>query len=160
MSVVADAGPLIALARVDRLDVLGSLFGQVFVPPLVAQELVALSRPDSQRLQAALDRWLAVHELTAPVPTALRADRRLSEADQSVITLAGELRLPLLMDERAGRAAAQHLGIPVAGVAEVIRQAKHAGLVQSIRATLEAMIREGYWLSPTLIDLVAARAGE
>ncbi|MCC6627314.1 MAG: DUF3368 domain-containing protein [Chloroflexi bacterium] len=160
MSVVSDTGPLIALARINRLDVLDSLFGQVYVPSLVAQELVALPGPDSRRLRVALDSWLEVREPTAPMLAPLRLERRLSHADQSVIRLADELRLVLLMDERAGRSAAQRLGIPVAGVAEVIRRAKYAGLVTSVRATLSAMVSEGYWLAPTLIERVATQAGE
>jgi len=35
MIVVADAGPLIALARIGRFDLLRSLYGQLHIPPAV-----------------------------------------------------------------------------------------------------------------------------
>lgn len=33
MSVVSNTGPLIALAKIDRLALLQRLFGEVFIPP-------------------------------------------------------------------------------------------------------------------------------
>jgi len=39
--VVADAGPLIGMARVGRLSVLKSLFSSVLIPQRVFKELVA-----------------------------------------------------------------------------------------------------------------------
>ena len=39
MGLVCNSGPLIALARIDRLDFLPSLYGTVFVPPAVYLEI-------------------------------------------------------------------------------------------------------------------------
>ena len=53
--VVADAGPLIGLARIDRLSVLASLYGSVLVPERVLAELhVDSDRPGARALSAAL----------------------------------------------------------------------------------------------------------
>jgi len=53
--VVADAGPLIGLARIDRLSVLASLYGSVLVPELVLAELhVDSDRPGARALFAAV----------------------------------------------------------------------------------------------------------
>ena len=41
MIVVSDTGPLIALAKADRLYILERLFGQVKIPPAVYRELLA-----------------------------------------------------------------------------------------------------------------------
>lgn len=38
---VADAGPLIAFARIGRLDILQAVFAQVVVPPAVLREIGA-----------------------------------------------------------------------------------------------------------------------
>lgn len=40
MSLVADTGPLIALAKVNRLDLLEQLFGEVYIAPSVHRELL------------------------------------------------------------------------------------------------------------------------
>jgi hypothetical protein len=52
--VVADAGPLIGLARIDRLSVLASLCGSVLVPELVLVDVLLQHRtlcgvPQSRR---------------------------------------------------------------------------------------------------------------
>ncbi len=39
MPVVSNAGPLIALARIERLDLLEELFGEVIVPQAVYGEV-------------------------------------------------------------------------------------------------------------------------
>lgn len=41
MIVVSDASPLVALARVSRLEILEQLFGRVLIPDEVHAELIA-----------------------------------------------------------------------------------------------------------------------
>ena len=56
--VIADAGPLIALARVDQLALLPALFGEVVVTEAVKTELLAGVFAETALLKAALSaRW-------------------------------------------------------------------------------------------------------
>ena len=41
MIVVSDTGPLIALAKIEKLSLLERLFEQVLIPPAVYRELLA-----------------------------------------------------------------------------------------------------------------------
>ena len=45
MTVVSDTGPLIALAKVDQLNLLQVLFREVHIPPAVHYELLAKYGP-------------------------------------------------------------------------------------------------------------------
>ncbi len=60
--VIADASPLIGLARVDGLDWLQALFQQVLVTDVVIGEVLTGSSPESEsRIQALLNTgWLKV----------------------------------------------------------------------------------------------------
>ena len=76
--VVADAGPLIALGRLDRLALLGGVFEQVQVPRAVLAE--CLARPeleDAQRIMAAVaDGTLLPCEATAIDASGLQTGER------------------------------------------------------------------------------------
>ncbi len=53
-------GPLIALATIDRLELLEHLFGQVHIPPAVHRELLAKAGPEAVRLDNALATFVHV----------------------------------------------------------------------------------------------------
>ena len=48
-AVVSNTGPLIALAKADRLTVLEAMYGVVQIPPAVHRELLAKTGPEAQR---------------------------------------------------------------------------------------------------------------
>jgi hypothetical protein len=68
--VIADASPLIGLARVNGLRWLQALFQEVFVTDVVIGEVLTGTFPDSEaRIQAALNiGWLKVVNSTAEEP--------------------------------------------------------------------------------------------
>lgn len=66
----------------------------------------------------------------------------------------------LLLDDKAGRAAARRLNISITGTVGVLLLAREQGLIDSVGATLEDMRVKGYWLSEEVIDLAKFMAGE
>lgn len=63
--VVADSGPLIGLARVDRLVLLEKLYRQITIAPRVSEELkLSSEKPGATIISAATDAgWLKVSQL-------------------------------------------------------------------------------------------------
>ncbi|MBO9370787.1 MAG: DUF3368 domain-containing protein [Chloroflexi bacterium] len=160
MIVVSDTGPLIALAKVNCLSRLKHLFGQIYIPPAVYRELLAKIGPEAKRLDDALAEFITV---TAAPPVPLKVDTataRLGSGERQAVALAYERGALLLIDDRQGRSAARRLGIMVSGVVGVLLQAKAAGLVSSIRALLDEMRFQGYWLSDEVITATIQQAGE
>jgi predicted nucleic acid-binding protein len=160
MIVVSDAGPLIALAKVDRLNVLQELFDEVYVPLAVHRELFAKLGPESSRLEDALQGFLQI----APSPTISsavgRATSRLHPGEREAIALAVERKALLLADDQMGRSAARRLGLAVTGVIGVLLRAKEAGLLPSVHPVLIEMRQCGYWLSDEILILAERLAGE
>lgn len=162
--IIADSGPLIGLARVHSLDLLQGLYGSVLIPPAVHNELqVSSGRPGAIQLNSALERgWLQVHNLSASIEESLAELILIIDAGEAeAILLAEQVECRfLLIDDRRGRHAAQHRGIPVVGVAGVLLAAKQGGLIDAALPVLRELAQEDYRLSSELISEVARLAGE
>jgi predicted nucleic acid-binding protein len=158
--VLADASPLIGLARVDGLRWLPQLFGPVWVPAEVKSEvLCGFGTADEERISAALaSGWLMVCG-PAPLTPALPD---LDEGETACIRLALAHPGPslLLMDERHGRAMAVECGLTVAGTAAVIGMARARGLIPSARAVFTHLHASDFRISPAVIQTILDRVGE
>ncbi|MDQ3814163.1 MAG: DUF3368 domain-containing protein [Armatimonadota bacterium] len=158
--IVSDAGPLIALAKIDSLPLLQTLYGLVAIPPAVHAEILAKAGDEASRLNAALQDFV---QLAPAPPLAMEievATRSLGAGEQQAIALAHSLQLTLLMDDWHGRTVASRLGLQITGVIGVLLLAKEANHIAQVRPLLEAIRRHGYWLSDRLIDMAAQLAGE
>jgi len=155
--IVADAGPLIALAKTGNLDLLKKLFGEVFIPSAVYKELhIDSSRPGSVALSKAME-WIHAEETTAPSKYLLHAiDRGEAEA----ITLAREKNAALLIDEARGRIAARNEGIQIFGTGAVLIRAKEKNYISEVKPHLNALSNTGYRISKPLQKEILHRAGE
>jgi predicted nucleic acid-binding protein len=162
--VVADAGPLIALARIDRLSLLASLYESVQVPETVLVELcVDSGRPGARVLSAALARGVIQPQALAPGSEAelARLCLSLDAGEASAILLAEQTDCRfLLIDERRGRDVARRRGLPVVGLAGVLLAAKRSGLLESVGPVLADLSRQGYRLADALVAEVLRLAGE
>lgn len=160
--VVADAGPLIALARIDRLAFLRELYGEALVPARVFAELrIDGERPGARALRRAFAAgWLQVVEASAD-PAALR-ELPVDPGEAEAIWLARQrtdLRF-LLIDERRGRQLARQFSLPVVGTGGVLLVAKQQGLVREVRSLLQELSEIGYHLSPRLCEEILRLAQE
>ena len=99
MPAVSNSSPLIALAAIDRLELLPTLFQSIVIPPAVAHEIRR-----SVSLPAA---WLHVRTLEGPLPeTVLR--RSLADGEREAIALALETRPDrIILDDLPARQAAR-----------------------------------------------------
>ena len=158
--VIADASPLIALARVGGLSWLQHLFTEVMLTDVVLAEVLTGRYPATEApiRQALAAGWLT----TVAIPTTDPALPDLDEGEASSIRLALSRNGPalLLIDERSGRAVAQDLGLSVAGTAAVIGLARQRGLITSARQVFAALHASDFRIAPAVIKAVLDRCGE
>jgi len=175
--VIADAGPLIGLARIGQLDLLRRLFGAVHVTQQVAEEVLdggnfrevptlrtAFAQGILVLVQDAGD-GVAVTATPSEDSAALVQLFQIDRGEASALMLArhplARARQPLLLiDDQRGRAAAHHLRLATIGTAGVLLLARRTGLLPAVAPVLRALRQEGYFLSDSLIEQILTQAGE
>ena len=141
--VIADAGPLIALARIEALYLLRQLFGRVCITTTVRDEILPAKAAfaDADLLIRTLaEGWIDVFEVPQsayrPLSPGVDAGEASSIQAANHWREAGDAVL-LVMDDRAGRLEAKSRGFALIGSAAVIGLAKIEGLVPVARPLLE-----------------------
>ena len=154
--VVANAGPLMALAKLNLLPLLKQLYGRVLFVRSVHDEVVVQGirqgYEDAHRLQQFLiqERW---EPADAPDISPLLASARLDRGERDSLAVASASGGLLLMDEERGRAVAHQLGVTVRGTLGILVQAYRSDLISAdqLRFYLgELESRADIWISPSL----------
>ena len=161
-TVVADAGPLIGIARVGYISILQGLYNSVTIPLRVFEELNTSSdKPGAKVLSEAISvGWLQVVKLKKPIDSAiLRLIIDDGESESIQLALEQNARL-LIIDDKKGRKAAKSRGIHVIGTGGILISAKKAGLLDEISQVLNNLAGVGYRLSPDLCDRILELANE
>lgn len=164
--VIADAGPLIALARIDALNLLAQLFGSVAITTTVLDEVRAGGsiRSDIASFECALaSGWISI--LPEPMRVWKPTNPGVDAGEASAIGAGLLLRskgnaVLLIIDDRAGRMEARAQGLAVVGTAGLIGLAKAAGWLPAARPLLDRLTREGYFIAPSVVAQVLADVGE
>lgn len=158
IEVVCNTGPIIALSRIGRLDLLRQIIPSIRVPSIVVGEL----KDGFGKADLNVSGWLEtiVIQDSSSLPDAFLS-AELDAGEAAVITLAKELNIGVLMDERKGRrVAAEAYGLMVIGTGRILLEAKNRRLIGQIRPLVEQMRAGGYYLSERLMRNLCREAGE
>ncbi|MDD2883327.1 MAG: DUF3368 domain-containing protein [Rhodoferax sp.] len=157
--VIADAGPLIAFARLGQLELLKQVFEQVLVTEEVLIECTCRSDYAEARpiLEAAQNQ--VIQRCTAP-PSHFELALHVDIGEASAIAAAVEWGCGVLMDDKAGRRMAKNFCVPCIGTVGVLVLAKQKNLLPSIKPLLDQLTSSAYFLGDHLIASALAAAGE
>lgn len=157
---VIDAGPALALARINKLHLPRALFAEALLPhPVYAECLARPDRADAKAVaDAVVQEWLARADV--PGGNSPPTVAGLGAGEVAVIRLSLDRQAVALLDDKAARQAALHAGLRVLGVVGLLRLAKRHGLIRLLAADLDALVKSGYYLSPALIIDTLRAEGE
>jgi predicted nucleic acid-binding protein len=158
--VLADASPLIALARVGGLPWLRKLFRTVSITNAVRDEATgAPELPGAIAIAAALKQgWIRVLRRAWSEPPLPRLDIGEASTLRAALALgAGSL---VLLDDLEARREAQRLGILITGTAGIVVEARQAGLIPAARPIFSRLADEGFHLGDDLVRAVLSELGE
>ena len=162
MKVISNTGPIIGLAKIDKLSLLKELAEEVLIPPLVYRELLGKCGWESSRIDLAINSFIKVTELSEISNEIKQVISTLDGGEKQVISLGSVTsgQLILLLDDKAGRNAAKKLGLATTGLVGVLIFPKEKGLINEVSSLLEELRIQGYWLGDSLIRIAKNLAGE
>lgn len=156
MIVVADTTPLISLMKIDHLDLLHQLFGEVQIPSAVFEELISNSRFPNECRQIKDSVFIKKVEVTdVNAVNLLRRSSGLDAGESEAIVLSDSTNAALLlMDEAKGRQVAAQMGIPLMGTIGILIVAYKENLLskEDILQCIETLKTTGRHISNRLYE--------
>lgn len=154
--IVTNTSPLLALTKMQTLDVIGKLPFEFVCPVEVETEILTGA---NQGYEVTIPDWLNILPLTSALSPLSAASLDVGEA--AVIQLALEQNIKLVcIDELKGRRAALAVGLKVAGSLGLLGKAKTLGLIAEAKPFIEKAKLAGIYYDESLIDNFLKSLGE
>lgn len=149
---VADASPLILLAKVEQIGLLGP---SILVPRAVLDEVLAGPPEDPARALALAGAFDSCPSVSVPDPI---REWGLGAGESEVLALALQRATTAVLDDAQGRRCARALGVPAIGTLGLVVRAARAGQVPRAAPVLRDLRAAGLWLDDGLVTDVLRRA--
>lgn len=152
MIVVSDTSPIANLIKIGHLDLLRLVYGTIFIPTQVYEEVQALQNFGYNVEDFSSLSW--IHQVSPQnmvwVNELIHQDLDRGEAE--AIVLAKELGANvLLMDERLGTSVARSMGLHTIGLLGILVVAKRQNIITDVKNWLDLLQNKGgFWVSPAL----------
>ena len=154
-AVVADSSPIVYLARINRLELLRSLYSEVFVPDAVWREVAIEGK------ELASEGWICVDNSVTVSTSENPLLEELDDGEREAFALAIRLQALLIIDEAEGRAVASKLGVKLTGTLGVLVQATRRGLLPRLKPELDRlMVETNFRCADDLIASALKNVGE
>lgn len=157
--IVADSGPLISIARANKLHIIQKVYGKVIIPESVYHEITVKGKdkPGAQEIKKAT--WITVKKpQSRPHVDILQS--RFGAGESEAIVLAEELGAILLVDEKAVIKEARKRGLKISSTHLLLEEAKRMGIIESVRQELDELIASGFRTTTELRRNSLKKVGE
>ncbi|MBN1639152.1 MAG: DUF3368 domain-containing protein [Ignavibacteriales bacterium] len=146
--IISDTSCLIALSKIEKLDLLKDLYREIIITGDVYQEFGG-SLPD----------WIIITEVKDKQKQK-DLEERLDKGEASSIALALEIgNTTLIIDEIKGRKIAQSFNIDIIGTIGIILLADKKGLISDVTSLILRLVNKGFRLSDKLINKIIEKYG-
>lgn len=160
--IIADTGPLIALAILDLIKDLPQIVGEIIIPESVYNECVAdLSKPGAQEIKHALgNQQIKLHKIS-PSKLLVELTSVLDQGEAEAILLYKQINADLLLiDEIKGRKVAEKQQISITGTVAILLKAKEKSVRPLVKPMIDKLLLHNYRLSNSLISHILKISGE
>ncbi len=159
--IVSNTTPISNLLHLSNISLLEKLFGSVYIPKAVADELDVSFSGSREWFECVAQKKIIIQ----PISNIILVNQmlpllHLGEAE--AICLALEMKADLcLMDEKDGRTTAQLNSVPVTGTLGLLLKAKERSLILSVKELLDELRDEyHFWIKEDMYQKVLNMAKE
>lgn len=138
---VADTSALIALEKVNLLDILCKIYAEIILPEAVINELGTPSM-----------HCYIVKKVESPLVRLLISDLNLGKGESEVIALASETGMKAIIDDLRAREIAAKLGLKVTGTIGILLKAENLGLINSAYEKAKELREKGFYVADELLN--------
>jgi len=138
---IADTSALIALEKINLLDILCKLYEEIILPEAVIHEFGTLT----------IDCYSA-KKVESPLVRLLVSDLNLGKGESEVIALARETGMRIIIDDLKARKVAETLELNVTGTIGILLKAENMALIGSAYDKAKELKDKGFYVSDQLID--------
>lgn len=147
--IISDASCLIILSKIDRLELLQQVYGNVSTTPEIAAEF-GEKIPD----------WIEIKEVKDK-DKQLLLEMQVDKGESSAIALALETEnSKLILDDYKARITAERMGLKYTGTIGILVKAKKDGIIPSIKPILEKIKQTDFRISTALEAAALQEANE
>jgi uncharacterized protein len=156
---IVDAGPLLFLARLNRLELLRICADILYIPNAVLEEIDKKQDEATSSIKGFLNSWL--FECTITNQDYINLLFGLGAGEREVMVQAYELQANwVVLDDQDARRAARRLGFKPIGTIGLLLVGKKQGIVNSVKSDLDQLVEYGFWVSDGLRKEALREAGE
>ena len=147
--IISDTSCFIILSKIDKLDILKQVYGEVTTTVDIANEY-----------GESLPEWVRVIEVNDKNRQAL-LEMQIDKGESSAIALAlGISNSSLILDDYKARKVADQLKIPFTGTIGIIIKAKRLGHISLVKPVLERIKQSDFRISDEIEAQALREAGE
>ena len=162
MIVVSNTTPIIAFAKINRLEILEYLFGRIYISEGVYKELISNKKFIFEIEQITKSSFIITKEVKNRLAVELVQKMHglnIGESESIILfkELGGDL---LIMDEKKGRKVASSLDIKLTGTLGILLKAKQEGIIIELKPLLEKLIESNIRISHKLYKEILKSANE
>jgi len=137
---IVDTSVLIALEKINTIDVLCKIYSSIILPEAVISEF---GPPP-------IDCY-SVEKVKSPMVRLLVRDLNLGKGEAESIALASDQGIPIILDDLKARKVAETLGLIVTGTIGVLLKAENLTLIKSAYHKTIELRNKGFYVSDKLL---------
>jgi predicted nucleic acid-binding protein len=155
MIVIGDSGPLISLAVIDKLAILEQLYGELYIPLGVWQEIAQYI--EFFNIPAILSYKDKIVNLQQPN----QFIELMNSGESEAVSLYNEMNADfLLIDDKAARSVAEAFSVRCIGTLAVLIQSLEQGLTENLRPLFISLLNAKRFYKKSLLNAILAEYGE